>query len=112
MVLRKFAVVSLVLGLAAFGSGCGDACVSSCEDFKECEGADPDTNCETQCDEGKADAEELGCSSEADAVLDCQSGVEDICNPDADACSSELAAYVDCATEACSGDDPPAACGL
>jgi hypothetical protein len=112
MDLRKFAVVSMVLGLAAFAQGCGDACVSACEDAKECEGAPQDTNCETQCDEGKADAEALGCTSEYDALLSCASGVDDICNPPEDACETEIGNFGDCFAEACGGDDPPEPCGL
>lgn len=103
--LRKVLFVSLVLGAASFGVGCGDPCVSGCEDAKSCDGADTTVDCQKSCDDAKAAAETAGCSTEYDDLVSCASGVSDVCNP-GDACNAEATAYVACAIGGTGGGTP------
>lgn len=103
--LRKVLFVSLVVGVASFGVGCGDTCVSSCEDAKSCDGADTSVDCQKSCDDGKKAAEDAGCSTEYDDLLSCASGVSDICNP-GDACNTEATAFATCLLGGAGGAAP------
>ncbi len=60
---------ALLVGAFTVPAGCGDPCVNSCEDAKDCEGV-PDEiknlDCQDLCDAAKQAAEDAGCGSEYD----------------------------------------------
>ena len=95
MTLRKLTIVPM-LALALFATGCGDDCVSLCEDANECEGAEKVDDCDKECEDAKKAAEDAGCEDQFDDLLSCASDQDDVCKPDENACSSEAEAFVKC----------------
>lgn len=94
MNLRKFTIVPM-LAMALFAVGCGADCESMCEDGNECEGA-KSRDCAKECEELEKAVEKAGCEDQFDDLISCQSDVDDICKPPADACKSENSAFGKC----------------
>lgn len=90
---------ALILGAFAVPAGCGDPCVSACEDAKSCDGAPQDTDCQAQCDQAKADAEAAGCGSQYDDQLSSCSGEFSCDGTDelSASCEQATAALIECA---------------
>src|SRR5262245_22382679 len=87
----------MMLALGLFAVGCGPDCESLCEDGKDCEGADKDTDCGKTCDDAKKDAEDAGCEDQYDDYISCLGDLDDICkyDPTKD-CKSEAEAMAKC----------------
>jgi hypothetical protein len=98
MNLKKITIVPM-LAMALFAVGCGADCESLCEDGKECEGADKDTDCGKVCDEAQEEAEKAGCEDQYDDYISCLGDQDDICKIDEDSCKSETEALFKCAAE-------------
>jgi hypothetical protein len=100
MTLRKLTIVPM-LALAMFATGCGDDCVSACEDAKECEGGDEDTDCDKECEDSAKEAEDAGCEDQYDEFASCVADQDDVCDIEklAEACSSEASKYNECLTK-------------
>lgn len=98
MTLRKLTIVPM-LAMALFAVGCGDDCVSTCEDSNECEGAEKVDDCDKFCEDLKSEAEKAGCEDQLDDVFSCAADQDDVCKADPDACSKESEALVKCMTE-------------
>src|SRR5262245_47489811 len=77
-------------------TGCGDDCVSGCEDSNECEGAAKIDDCDKFCEDVRSEAEKADCEGPLDDLFSCTAGQDDVCKADADACSKEQNAYVKC----------------
>ena len=90
--------------------GCGNPCVSLCEDAKECPGADVSANCEQLCETQKEGAQSLDCLSQYEDAIDCQTGYDDVCAPD-DACEEDIATFASCIAQACAADPDNEFCG-
>ena len=84
-------------------------CVAACEEAMQCEGADPSTDCEANCTQGKADSASFGCSVEYENLIACVITVDDVCNP-GEQCSTQASAYGDCIVEACTDNPGLPAC--
>ncbi len=102
MNLKKLTIVPM-LAMALFAVGCGDDCVSACEDAKECDGATAamkDRDCDKDCEDGAKEAEDAGCEDQYDDYAGCIADLDDVCkfNPEED-CTSEATALAKCATE-------------
>ena len=98
MNLKKLTIVPM-LAMALFAVGCGDDCVSLCEDAKECEDAtdeQKDEDCDKSCEDAQKEAEDAGCEDQYDDFVSCASDVDDICNPDEEACAAEGLKYFAC----------------
>lgn len=109
MDLRKLGVLSLVVGLGAFAQGCGDPCVSLCEDEVDA-GCSTVSDCDSFCEDAAADADATGCRSQFDDFIDCAAG-EDACSGVATgACSTEATAYATCFVDFCLDNPDNAAC--
>src|SRR5687768_18206968 len=84
MNLSKMMLVPVFM-LAGLATACGDDCVSSCEDGKECADATAEQkamDCDKVCEEGEKDAETVGCEDEYDDFVSCYADVDDICKLD------------------------------
>jgi hypothetical protein len=99
MTLRKLTMVPM-LALALFAVGCGDDCVSACEDGQECEGVEK-VDCEKECEDGAKAAEDAGCEDQYDELMSCVADQDDVCDIEAlaKACSSEGSAFQKCVGE-------------
>lgn len=64
--LRKMVVLSLVVGLGAFGAGCGDPCEAAAEDFVASYEA-----CGITTTDGGSDGAEVECTDTLQAQLEC-----------------------------------------
>jgi hypothetical protein len=105
-----------VFMLAGLVTGCGDDCVSSCEDGKECSDATAEqkaVDCDKECEDNEKNAETMGCEDEYDDVASCISDLDDICkfNPETD-CKTEGTAFFACFTKYCTAHEGDAACDL
>ena len=98
MTLRKLTMVPM-LAMALFAVGCGDDCVSLCEDGNECEGAEKIDDCDKFCEDNQKKAEDAGCEDQYDDYISCLADQDDICKIDLDTCSKELEALGKCAAE-------------
>jgi hypothetical protein len=105
MNLKKLTIAPM-LAFALFAVGCGDdeaTCESACEDAKDCEGADAEdkaVDCGEVCGgDVKAQNEKIGCQDEYQAVIDCGTGLDDVC--DDAACEDESSKYLSCVVTAC-----------
>ena len=100
MTLRKLTMVPM-LAMALFAVGCGDDCVSVCEDTQEC--ADlPDelktSDCDKFCEDLQKDAEDAGCEDQYDDLWSCAGDQDDVCK-ESDACNKEGEAFTKCMLE-------------
>src|SRR5688572_24027205 len=80
---KMMLVPAFALGLLTVG--CGDDCVSSCEDGKECSNATAEQkaqDCDKLCEDGEKDAETMGCEDEYGDMTSCMSDLDDICTFD------------------------------
>jgi hypothetical protein len=102
--------LSLTLVASFSLAGCGNPCVSLCEDAKECPEADVATNCEQACESVKEGVESLDCLSLYEDAVGCQAGFDDVCAPD-ESCDEDVAAYLECVAEACAADPDNTFCG-
>lgn len=102
----------MVLGLClpglagALTAGCKAAtCEDVCEHQNGCEGQEQIPDCQAYCDGATQAAEKTGCADEYDALISCQ-GTIDTCSADTVStfCSAQSAAYLKCASDACSED--------
>ncbi len=95
--------------LAVLSSGCTDPCVALCEDNKECPDADVSINCTDQCEAKKTNIEGQNCLAEYEDLVDCQTGLDDVCTP-GDQCAEPQATFDTCVTNACTADPTLAGC--
>ena len=95
-------VVTTLVGLTLGLAGCGYSCEDLCEDSAECDGSttNPD-DCDPLCEVQERINEDFGCEDEFDVFLECAGEVEDVCDEDEDACSSEAEDYVECMLDYC-----------
>lgn len=107
---HALASLSLIAALVVVAAGCGNPCVSLCEDAKECPDADVATNCEQACESVKEGAESLDCLSLYEDAVGCQAGFDDVCAPD-ESCDEDVAAYLSCVADACAANPENAFCG-
>ncbi len=113
MNLSKMMLVPVFM-LAGLATACGDDCVSSCEDGKECSDATAEEkaqDCDKFCEDGEKDAETTGCSDQYDDMVSCISDLDDICKFDFEKdCTTESAAYGACFSTYCTAHMDDAAC--
>lgn len=109
--MKKTVLAFALLGiLGAFGIGCGGAtCESRCEAANDCDGA-TQQNCADVCADAKALVDASGCGSQYDKVNACTDGIADICDPPANACNTEAAAFVACVLDFCTKNPMNEAC--
>ncbi len=102
---------AVLLGmLSAPSAGCGDPCVSTCEDAKSCGMQEAfgfgSGDCASFCEDQETMAEELGCGSEYDDFISCFASFDVCANPEeatdqdiekAQECLSKTTAFLDCA---------------
>jgi len=98
--LSRFAVMS-AFALSFALAGCGNPCVETCTAQLECEGADPETDCEAVCADQQTAAEDSGCTNEYDNVIDCIAGADDVCAITGETCKDESDAQLLCLVEYC-----------
>ncbi len=108
MLSRSAVLSALMLSLALIG--CENPCVETCTAQLECEGADPETNCEQVCDDQQTAAEESGCTNEYDNVVDCIAGTDDVCAITGDTCKDEVDAQLICLVDYCNNFPGEAVC--
>ena len=94
MNLRKWALVPM-FALALVAAGCGPDCESQCEDRNACEGTQA-KDCDRYCEGLQEDIENESCEDQYDALLECTSDLDDICEAPADACASEESVFNEC----------------
>ena len=101
----------LVLALAGMATACGNKCKSTCEDAKDCAGADKSTDCDKECDDADKNADTQGCSDQYDDVVSCISDLDDICkfDPTKD-CLSQETALGACSQKYCTAHASDASC--
>jgi hypothetical protein len=99
MLSRLAVLPALTLSLALVG--CGNPCVETCTAQRDCEGADPEVDCEALCADQQKSAEDSGCTSEYDKVIDCVSGTDDVCAVTNETCKDESDAQLVCLVEYC-----------
>jgi len=96
MTFTKLTMVPM-LALALFAAGCGDDCVSVCEDSNECEGNEMKiADCDKFCEDERESAEKAGCEDQFDEVWSCAADQDDVCKADIDACEKEKDALDKC----------------
>src|SRR6187402_2208596 len=105
MNLKKLTIAPM-LAFALFAVGCGEdeaTCESACEDQKDCDGATAEekaVDCGDVCGgDTKTANEQIGCQDEYQKFIDCETGLDDVCN-DA-ACEDEAGKYLECVLTAC-----------
>lgn len=99
-------VLTLTTSLALLG--CENPCVEICSSQLECDGADPEVDCEQRCADQKTAAEASSCMNEYDDAIDCLGGADDLCALTEDVCKEEVAAHAACLSAYCKSapDDP------
>ena len=100
--LRNFFVVSMVAGLAVFGSGCGNAC----DDYADAAQAKADECGLTTSDGETSDTTEAECTDAAATLAECLTPcIENVScdafDPEAEGYADAVKSYSDCVT-ACS----------
>jgi hypothetical protein len=109
---KMMLVPAFALGLLTVG--CGDDCVSACEDGKECSTATPEQkaqDCDKICEDNEKDAETMGCEDEYDDYTSCISDLDDICKFDfTKDCMTEAVAAGACQEKYCSAHADAAEC--
>lgn len=96
MTLGKRTIVPM-LALALLAVGCGDDCVSVCEDTNDCASTDIKIDdCNKFCEDGRQLAEKVDCESQFDASWGCRADQDDVCKAAPQACDKEIAALEKC----------------
>jgi hypothetical protein len=89
-----------LLLLLLLGTGCGDDCVSVCEDSNECaDNALEIDDCDKFCEDARELAEKVGCEDQFDEVWSCAADQDDVCKADVDACEKEQDALLKCESQ-------------
>ena len=82
------------------GTGCGDDCISTCEDSNDCESNELKIdNCDKFCEDARELAEKAGCESQFDDFWSCGADQDDVCKAEPDACEKEKDALDECAAQ-------------
>jgi hypothetical protein len=112
-----FLRAGLVLGLCgAFMLACagksddedGDDeadCTSLCEAAQSCPGAEPDTDCASQCRDAEELVDSYGCAAEFERYFSCIAELSDICSLSEGDCDTQAGAL-----SACLSGEPPSTC--
>lgn len=87
-------------GLLVFlllATGCGDDCVSNCEESNDCPDNDRRiADCDKFCEDARELAEKAGCEDQFDDYWSCAAGQDDVCKADPGACEKEHDALDQC----------------
>ena len=98
-----FALLVVGAATAMFAPGChGDPtaeCTDLCTKSQKCTGAQPQ-NCSQLCTNNSNLADASGCGSDYDNVLNCESGLSDVCTANT-ACSQPLGSLAGCVLVYC-----------
>jgi len=97
---RTLAPLLFAALLGLFGIGCTRDCEDSCEDRKECVGADKSIDCAHWCEDNQNLNEKAGCEDLYDKYLSCTNDLDDICTV-GDGCEPEMNKWSDCVTNYC-----------
>ncbi len=112
MSFKKFLLVPLFAATAAL-TGCGNDCVSGCEDRQDCADASAEfkaQDCDDLCDKQETLAEDADCSDQYDDAMSCASDVDDVCKAGDDSCAAENTALFACILPYCSDAAHTAQC--
>lgn len=109
MIRRAFALVAVAMMIGTAAGGCGTetkSCEQLCDEQAECgkEGFSAD-ECKSDCGNLDALHEASGCGDEYDKLVECMSGLEDVCV--ANECGGQGTAYAFCILGYC-GENPDA----
>ncbi len=88
MSLNKLLAAPL-LGLLLAVTACGPTCKSVCEDSKKCTGADKNTNCGQECDNGERITDNAKCGDQYETYFDCEGDKADVCRADDHTCDAK-----------------------